>query len=143
MNNNDKDIRDLFQAAKPELSSSEDFLEKLCTKLDEADAETAGRYTLEYVLEYKRTAERRYRRAIAAAFGIGLVAGMAVILSMMFSPAPNLAPMLESMGIDTEGIGTAIASGRTLLPQIMVFITAAIPLLAIAAGLLAIRNWQD
>ncbi|MCQ2144593.1 MAG: hypothetical protein MJY72_02505 [Bacteroidales bacterium] len=141
--NNDQDIRDLFQAAKPELSSSEDFLEKLCTKLDEVDAKTADRYTLEDVLEYKRAAERKYRRAIAAAFGIGLLAGITVILSMMFSPSVSLFPMLESLGLDTKEIGSVIESGKTLLPQIKLIIIAAIPLLSIAAGLFTIRSWQD
>lgn len=134
--NNDKDIHDLFQAAKPELSSSDDFLAKLNTRLDEIDA-------LETVMEYKRAAERRYKRAIAAAFGFGIVAGAAIVLSTLFSPTPNLAPMLQNLGISSEELGSTIESARTVLPQIRTYIIAAIPLLAIAAGLLTFNRLQE
>lgn len=73
--NKDKAIEDLFLARKPHFDDSEAFMSSLIKRLD----------AVEYVKQQQEATIRRYKKAMIAAFVIGLISGgcaMVYFLSM-------------------------------------------------------------
>lgn len=74
---NDKEIREFFHAARPEVTGTESFLQQLDERLKVA----------EQVRGYCAQERKRSRRGILIAGIVGLLCGIALVLTLIYLPA--------------------------------------------------------
>jgi len=126
--NTDNDIREFFQANRPEVSSADDFFASLSARLDAVDAQEAvseKRYmTVEEVRKMQEEAHRRSRIAIAAAFGIGVIAGICLTVYFFFNPLTSA---------EVQG---AVAEGKSIFSDWKMLLTFIVPCIAMAAAII-------
>lgn len=74
--NKDKTLEELFLRTKPHFDDKADFMESLIRRLD----------AVEFVRQHQEATIRRYKKAMIAAFVIGIITGAATLAFMTYMP---------------------------------------------------------
>ena len=75
--NKDKELEELFLAQQPHFDDNEAFMASLNKRLD----------AVEYVKQHQEATIRRYKRAMVAAFVVGIISGAITLAFVLSMPA--------------------------------------------------------
>lgn len=101
MNEDDKEIRNLFADFRPELGSTDDFMAKLDAKLD----------AVEFIKQHNSAVKRAYRLAVWKAAAAGVLAGfiMGLIAPYITIEVPTVQAVSRMFtGLDAESVITTV-----------------------------------
>ena len=73
----DKSLEELFLAQKPAFGDNTDFMARLTKRLD----------AVEYVKQHQEATIRNYKKAMVAAFIVGIISGAVTIVFLLSTPA--------------------------------------------------------
>ena len=73
----DKTLEDIFLAQKPKFDDKADFIAQLTKRLD----------AVEYVKQHQEATIRNYKKAMVAAFIVGIISGAVTIAFLLSTPA--------------------------------------------------------
>ncbi|MBR2232350.1 MAG: hypothetical protein IJ891_08310 [Prevotella sp.] len=73
----DKALEELFLAQKPAFGDNTDFMARLTKRLD----------AVEYVKQHQEATIRNYKKAMVAAFIVGIISGAVTIVFLLSTPA--------------------------------------------------------
>ena len=72
--NKDKELEELFLAQKPQFDDNAVFMARLTKRLD----------AVEYVKQHQEATIRNYKKAMVAAFIVGIISGAVTIVFLLF-----------------------------------------------------------
>lgn len=75
--NKDKELEELFLAQKPQFDDNAVFMTRLTKRLD----------AVEYVKQHQEATIRNYKKAMVAAFIVGIISGAVTIAFLLSTPA--------------------------------------------------------
>ena len=75
--NKDKELEELFLAQKPQFDDNAVFMARLTKRLD----------AVEYVKQHQEATIRNYKKAMVAAFIVGIISGAVTIVFLLSTPA--------------------------------------------------------
>ena len=75
--NKDKELEELFLAQKPQFDDNAVFMARLTKRLD----------AVEYVKQHQEATIRNYKKAVVAAFIVGIISGAVTIAFLLSTPA--------------------------------------------------------
>ena len=75
--NKDKELEELFLAQKPQFDDNAVFMDRLTQRLD----------AVEYVKQHQEATIRNYKKAMVAAFIVGIISGAVTIAFLLSTPA--------------------------------------------------------
>ncbi len=75
--NKDKELEELFLAQKPQFDDNAAFMARLTKRLD----------AVEYVKQHQEATIRNYKKAMVAAFIVGIISGAVTIAFLLSTPA--------------------------------------------------------
>ena len=75
--NKDKELEELFLAQKPQFDDNAVFMARLTKRLD----------AMEYVKQHQEATIRNYKKAMVAAFIVGIISGAVTIAFLLSTPA--------------------------------------------------------
>ncbi len=75
--NKDKELEELFLAQKPQFDDNAVFMARLTKRLD----------AVEYVKQHQEATIRNYKKAMVAAFIVGIISGAVTIAFLLSTPA--------------------------------------------------------
>lgn len=75
--NKDKELEELFLAQKPQFDDNAVFMDRLTKRLD----------AVEYVKQHQEATIRNYKKAMVAAFIVGIISGAVTIAFLLSTPA--------------------------------------------------------
>ena len=75
--NKDKELEELFLAQKPQFDDNAIFMARLSKRLDD----------VEYVKQHQEATIRNYKKAMVAAFIVGIISGAVTIVFLLSTPA--------------------------------------------------------
>ena len=75
--NKDKELEELFLAQKPQFDDNAVFMARLTKRLD----------AVEYVKQHQEATIRNYKKAMVAAFIVGIISGAVTIAFLLYTPA--------------------------------------------------------
>ena len=75
--NKDKELEELFLAQKPQFDDNAVFMARLTKRLD----------AMEYIKQHQEATIRNYKKAMVAAFIVGIISGAVTIAFLLSTPA--------------------------------------------------------